>query len=302
VADTYNLVAEVVVDVPSDEAEYREWVRSWLRATLVVFDSMHVVDGHASGESPGKTMSGVRALVKCASERLGGRTVSRRFTAANLEWAIGKSVEGRTVACVVSAIDEQGWDRGRDFVYAQVWRDDDDKSWAQFTLHVPEEGFRGAHGREVQAAVLDAVRALADVSDPVYGEAGFPGSGQCTRLEEAMRSWGLFDTFARARHHLRGYNWVTVVPRELVERLGGAGALRAAGVFCEVLPLAHGGAWLRATGDFLDYGEGDDVQRVFQAVAKVLPPGLPRLPAELGVPAKHSPIVLEDAADYGARP
>ena len=300
-----NVLAELVVDVPADDTVYAAWIREWFTATAVVFDALHVAD-HVSGGlgsgKQGRAPSGVGLLLTCASERLGGSSKSRKYSAANAEWVIQMAVGGRTATFLVYAADEQGNIRGRDFIKADIWRDDEDKRWSRLSIEVPDEGFRGAHGSEVQTAVRDALRGLAEVSNPVYGEIGYPGSGHCTGLERAMRSWGLFDTYPRARRHLRGYNWVTVIPREILEQLGGIEDLQATGAFAEVLALPSGGAWLQATPDFLDYGDDTSVRRVFLAVARALPPGLPQQVEELGVPAKRTPVVLEDAATYGAHP
>lgn len=91
----------------------------------------------------------------------------------------------------------------------------------------------------------------------------------------------------------RSYSWVTVVPAELVGRLGGAGRLRATGAFVAVEELPSGGLWLQATETPAHYAE-DAVHRVFQALAPALPVGQPRRdPADENVRR----LVWEDAAD-----
>lgn len=97
-----------------------------------------------------------------------------------------------------------------------------------------------------------------------------------------------------AREWLRGYGWVTVVPRELVARLGGAAGPRESGAFVEVEELPHGGVWLRATECEADYGP-DDMRRVFHALAPVLPPGMPRVEPQ----DPHGwQVVPEDAVNH----
>ena len=78
----------------------------------------------------------------------------------------------------------------------------------------------------------------------------------------------------RSREQLRGYDWLTICPKELADRLGGTGALRATGAFHEVAQLSGGGVWLLATADYRDLDDAA-LYRVFRALAPVLPIGMP---------------------------
>ncbi|WP_426506742.1 hypothetical protein ACPPVO_52115 [Dactylosporangium sp. McL0621] len=99
----------------------------------------------------------------------------------------------------------------------------------------------------VLAAAVELVRVVAGVVDVGYGQVEFSGPpGPKTGLVAGLNR---DPELARepARTALRGYDWVTVVPPELVARLGGAGVLRDSGAFHRVEGLAHGGVLAQAT-------------------------------------------------------
>jgi hypothetical protein len=141
-------------------------------------------------------------------------------------------------------------------------------------------GFEGRPGRLplVVPALVELARASADAADPTYGEIVVNARvlAPATMLDAALGR-DPESSAASSRVRLRGYEWVTVCPRELADRLGGPARLRASGAFAEVYPLRHGGVLLRATDDPADY-HGDRVRAVFRALAPVLPPGRPSLP------------------------
>jgi hypothetical protein len=113
-----------------------------------------------------------------------------------------------------------------------------------------------------------------------------------TMLDDALNRSHV-DSVMAGRAVLRGYGWVTVCPRELAERLGGAEGLAATGAFARVEPLPAGGVLLRATEAFDDYDHAA-VERTFRVFAPVLPHGRPSAPA--WGPDWH--LVYEDAADH----
>ena len=90
-----------------------------------------------------------------------------------------------------------------------------------------------------------------------------------------------------ARVALRGYDWVTVIPPELAERLGGADGLRATGAFHHIVALAHGGVLAQATRS-----PRECTREAIRAVADALRPVFAPVPraADWGVE------VTEDAA------
>jgi hypothetical protein len=100
------------------------------------------------------------------------------------------------------------------------------------------------------------------------------------------------------RERLRGYGWLTIASPEVGDRLGGVDALRATGAFAEVARTRSGSYWLRATTDPHSYGMAD-AERVFRAVAPVLPPGMP-YPSEWFEGELPYLIVLEDASTVTA--
>ncbi|MFD1320968.1 hypothetical protein [Micromonospora sonneratiae] len=127
----------------------------------------------------------------------------------------------------------------------------------------------------VLPALVELTRSVADVADPSYGEIVVNAEtvSPATMLDSAL--YRPNEESARtSRTRLRGYEWVTVCPKELTPVVGGVSALRAGGAFSEVLPLAHGGALLRATESPADY-RADRVRAVFRALAPVLPSGQP---------------------------
>ncbi len=132
----------------------------------------------------------------------------------------------------------------------------------------------------------------------MFGSVGHGGEPTRTELEHALGLRDLGDTYDDARRILRGYDWITVVPRQLAAEHGGPAAHAGAGL-AEAEELPSGALWLRATEEFADY-RGSAVWAMFQAVAPMLPTGLPAAREELGVPRPASPVVLEDAGTYGA--
>ena len=136
----------------------------------------------------------------------------------------------------------------------------------------------------VLAAAVELVRVVADAADLAYGQVSF--TAEPARLDPYRP--GLNAALNRdpskatepARVALRGYDWVTVTPPELAERLGGADALRATGAFHRVIGLAHGGLLAQATGSPRDF-----TRQAARAVADALRPVFSPVPtaADWGV-------------------
>jgi hypothetical protein len=156
------------------------------------------------------------------------------------------------------------------------------------------------------------MRGFAERHAPVFGHVSYARavSHEETQLEQALnRHPG--HTLPEWDRYLRGYSWVTVVPAVLAAQVGGAGGLRDSGAFASVDEVAGGSLWLQATSRWSEYSEYQvAVDRVFEALAPVLPPGAPK-PYEVVRPA--SPMVPDmpeirvpyllsarDAADYAA--
>jgi hypothetical protein len=152
--------------------------------------------------------------------------------------------------------------------------------WLQLNAYVSSGDFLDPQfGRAIQRRWLDALAAFADRVNPGYGQISYHYNEGATALEDRTdyRVHGLERTESRftigqCRITLRGYNWLTIVPQELVPAVGGVDGLRASGAFAEVRPLAVGGVWLRATEDFADYNLAA-AEPVFRTLAPILPPG-----------------------------
>jgi hypothetical protein len=139
----------------------------------------------------------------------------------------------------------------------------------------------------------DFLREYSDRTAAGYGylsdEADF--AGPRTGLETSL---GLFpeDTLGRLDTQLRGYSWITVVSAGVAEVLGGAEALTKTQAFDEVAVLRSGALWLEAAPDLPQY-DGERQRRVFETLAKVLPPGIPGRDRR----ARNRRLLYEDAAE-----
>jgi hypothetical protein len=100
---------------------------------------------------------------------------------------------------------------------------------------------------------------------------------------------GLLDT------QLRGYSWITVVSPGVAGLLGGIEEITQSGAFHRVAGLRSGAVWLEAAPDLSEY-DADRQRRVFEALAKVLPPGMPRRDRL----ARGSRLIYQDAAEVAA--
>jgi hypothetical protein len=138
-------------------------------------------------------------------------------------------------------------------------------------------GFKERSGRLplVVPALVDLARRVGDVADPAYGEIVVNAQtlAPTTMLDGALYR-GNEESARTSRTHLRGYEWVTVCPKELTARLGGPEAIWASRAFNQVVPLAQGGVLLRAT-DVPEEYRAEEIRRAFRALAPVLPPGQP---------------------------
>ncbi|GID91965.1 hypothetical protein Adi01nite_13770 [Amorphoplanes digitatis] len=165
--------------------------------------------------------------------------------------------------------------------------------WLRIGAYVAESLFLDErHGSAAQRLWLELLRSFAERCNPGFGqiEYGYDTFGS-TALEKSLspdlprHERSPRYTVAESRKYLRGYSWLTVLPAELAEQLGGVAALSASGAFAEVSALATGGVWLQATADYRAYG-AEQVGRVHAALAGVLRPGelVRRDTAELGRP------------------
>jgi hypothetical protein len=190
--------------------------------------------------------------------------------------------------------------RSEDGCYLQVKREGEDSGHARLMVMLGKDA-GGAAGDLRIAFMRDfAGRHVASFGHVSPVSVGLPGE---TQLELALnrQTW---TSLAEWDRYLRGYSWVTVAPAVLAGRLGGVGALRASGAFCEVGELAGGSVWLQATPRWSDYGQ-QQVDRVFEVLAPVLPSGMPDSYwvdqwAGFGMPEVRVPYVvsIRDAAEF----
>ncbi|MEY2248892.1 hypothetical protein AB8A21_39240 [Streptomyces sp. BF23-18] len=119
-----------------------------------------------------------------------------------------------------------------------------------------------------------SLHAALDGSSPLYGHIEWDNFDELTNLDVVLRRRRR-PSLREGRRFLRGYAWVTVCPAELAARLGGAATLEDSGAFHRVLPLRAGGVLLQASVTMDGYTD-QVMERVFETLAPVLPPGEPR--------------------------
>jgi len=144
-------------------------------------------------------------------------------------------------------------------------------TWLVLAVGGPSELF----GTDAQLDGLAVfLRGQAESANPVHGEISWRKKSYDKSVLETALNVGPAQTLPTGRVALRGYGWVTVVPEEIGERLGGLEAIRDSGGFVEVEHLGAGGFWCRATPRLSDYDQAA-AERVFRAFVRVLPPGRP---------------------------
>ncbi|MFD6293833.1 hypothetical protein ACFWFU_03245 [Streptomyces sp. NPDC060235] len=123
-------------------------------------------------------------------------------------------------------------------------------------------------------ALVDFLHTALDPSAPAFGRIEGNNFHELTNLDAVLRRRKR-TSLRESRQFLRGYAWVTVCPAELTARLGGAAKLERSGAFHRVVPLQAGGVLLQASDTLTGYTD-QVMQRMFEALAPVLPPGEPR--------------------------
>jgi hypothetical protein len=197
-------------------------------------------------------------------------------------------------------LDERGH-RSDSLLNLELRHDEESAGWLQLSGIPLENSFLHPQaGRAEQQRWLEALFSFADGLNPGYGHIAYWHDG-ATALERGFdprqypRQWRYPEfTVDDCRRYLRGYSWLTIVPQELAQRLGGVDGLRETGAFWQVRPLSRGGVWLLATADYRDF-TGEALARVFHALAPVLRPGTPRQVPQMPGDPPHR-IVLQDAA------
>ncbi|GAA2371061.1 hypothetical protein [Dactylosporangium salmoneum] len=150
--------------------------------------------------------------------------------------------------------------------------DSDAGTWLLVRLLTLRTPFAATDG---MAPLLAFVRSVANLANPMHGEIAWGNHRQESVFELAIAA-NPKRTLAHARQTLRGYSWLTILPEEIGQHLGGLDALRSSGAFVEVEHLDAGGFWCRATPSIMEY-DWAAAERVFQVVAPALPPGQPNM-------------------------
>jgi hypothetical protein len=198
---------------------------------------------------------------------------------------------------------------GRQACAVAVSRLGEDSGYARLLVWL-YPGENGDYAADCPAVVF--MRGFAERHAPVFGHVSYAGSvtDAETQLEQALNHHPRH-TLPEWDRHLRGYSWVTVVPAVLAAQLGGAGGLRDSDAFARVDEVAGGSLWLQAAARWGEYREDQAVvDRVFEVLARILPPGKPKSyevirpasPLSPDLPEIRAPYLLSarDAADYGA--
>jgi hypothetical protein len=179
-----------------------------------------------------------------------------------------------------------------------AYRDKRLPEWLRLAFSAPEAELNSP---ERQRSWLSFLREITERLNPAFGIIDYEYDslyGQ-TAVESTIKPLSLrpyFEGMPMSRQVLRGYDWLTVCPQELADRLGGVEALRDTGAFHEVARLSGGGVWLLATADYRDYDEAA-MDRVFRALAPALPPGTPVLLDESRIrQGREYRVVYRDAA------
>jgi hypothetical protein len=150
------------------------------------------------------------------------------------------------------------------------------KVWVTPTRRYAALTFEGRVGSWVDMAaasdrIFAAFLAACGESSPVYGEASLDGEpvGPWTMLDHALgRSWE--ESLDEGRDRLRGHEWATVCPAELVSAMAGAESLRGSGAFVAVSELPSGAVVARTVDAATDHNR-ETARRTAEALAKILP-------------------------------
>lgn len=225
----------------------------------------------------------------------GRRRGSRVYSVRNLAWLHKELADPPDDAELgLSVLDAHGYP-DESPLRIRVQRAGD---WARLSAQAPEHVLAEPAG---QRRWLGFLRSVAETTDPGFGHLDYLYTLGKTAVEETVGPpWRMpEETVPQSRETLRGYAWLTVLAGELADRLGGVSALAASGAFHEVHPLGAGGVWLLATADYHGYDEVA-VERVFEALAPVLPPGEPKRWEQTPGQPPHR-VAYRDAATVGGR-
>jgi hypothetical protein len=308
----FPLDLQLNVDVPA--GDFPDVAFDWLDTVSQSLAAEHrkelaplparVVGGSVGG--PGSLFG----IVEVRRERADApdKTTERNCSDAGLRW-LKKELQDfpLSVDLEIGQFNEMGF-RSTRSLFLTVRRAAQSPNWLNLHAVVDEDRFTDpAAGPGLQRTWLDVMCSYADRLDPGFGHVAYAysTSGQ-TALEDRLRPQE-YDaeyrepeyTVNECRRFLRGYSWLTIVPKELVSKVGGVDGLRQSKAFDEVKELSSGGVWLLATADYRDY-TGSAIEKAFRALAPALRPGTPRPEVRYYPGEPPHPLVFEDAA--GAAP
>jgi len=130
--------------------------------------------------------------------------------------------------------------------------------------------------RVIQSPVIDLITSFGASADLAYGQASANRVRQpMNPVLDLLLRRNPFESAAESRRWLRSYEWITVLNRQLYDRLGRSAGLDRSDAFESITPLAAGGGMFQATEDVDEYGPLES-RAVFEAFKPILPPGLPR--------------------------
>ncbi|MGW2858175.1 hypothetical protein [Streptomyces sp. NPDC001205] len=273
-----------------------EWLNEGVRQALPdEFDISHI-DGSeyssrgmstmpraaASGE-PGQWWGFVSVSLKGEFDVL-----YNPYTRAAREW-IREHLESAAefIEVCVGVFGDEG-DPGAPLVNFTARFDEELPNYSRLGALLGEEALSAEH---IEERLIRAVKYTAFSSPVKFLHLSHSNQGGRTELERCLSGiqGNPLVNIPKWSQELRGYSWIMVIPSEVVENLGGVGALQRTGAFCELQDLGNGSVWARASDHYWEYTP-DRVKAVWLALRSALIPGQPRLP--MAVPGDPSPHLV----------
>ncbi|MFU8873575.1 hypothetical protein [Micromonospora sp. SL4-19] len=231
------------------------------------------------------------------------KTTERNCSASGLAWLRKELADLPEMAILDIGVFDESGHRGKRLLMLVVRRHPVSPQWLRLSVLESDERLdRSAESLRLQQGWLETLRAYAKKWDAGFGHISYGHGLGATALEDCLparvnppEQREPEHTVNECRRYLRGYSWLTIVPKELAAHLGGQKGVTETGAFRRVDALPGGALWLQATERFEEF-HGDAVVRVFDALAPVLRPGLPvEIPRYPGQPPHL--LVFEDAAE-----
>jgi hypothetical protein len=313
----FRLPLEVQLDVDASAGDFGELAYEWLDGVSLELrpDVREALAGLPARVSRSTTRFGPLGesgsqfgLVSVSRQQSMGpaKTAERNCSSAGMLWLRRELTDLPAQADLwFGELDGRGHRSGR-LLTLQVEHVEESAGWLRLLAHLDEEDFLDPDASVGnQRRWLRVLFSFADRLDPGFGHVSYVYGKGGTALEDALRpsryprEWRdhVF-TVNDCRRYLRGYSWLTIVPKELAGAVGGVAGLRASGAFSEVRELRAGGVWLLATEDYRDFSD-EALGRVFTALAPILRPGEPtQMRRTDGQPPQR--LIFRDAAEVSA--